>query len=103
MTGIKFDAAWVGGYARLAAASADALQEGVTTMATDPLTEESFGRLGRTVHTTQAYSLAAQRLREQLERAVAALGSASTGLAAVTEKYVDSDDQGAAAINRGQG
>ena len=102
MTGIKFDAAWVGGYAKLTAASADALDEGVRTMATEPLTEESFGQLGRTVNTTQAYSRAAQQLRDQLARAAEALGSASTGLDQVTKKYVDSDDQGAATINRGQ-
>jgi hypothetical protein len=102
MTGIKFDAAWVGGYARLAAASADALAEGVQTMAADPLTDESFGQLGRTVHTTQAYSRAAQHLREQLARAVEALGSASDGLEQVTNRYVESDEQGAAHINRGR-
>jgi len=102
VTGIKFDAAWVGGYAKLAAASADALDEGVRTMATDPLTEETFGQLGKQVHTTQAYSKAAQQLRDQLARAVAALNSASTGLDQVSKKYLDSDEQGAATINRGQ-
>lgn len=102
MTGIKFDAAWVGGYAKLTAASAEALDEGVRTMAADPLTEESFGQLGRTVHTTQAYGRAAQQLRDQLERAVAALRSASTGLDTVAQVYRDTDDEGAATVNRGR-
>jgi hypothetical protein len=102
VTGIKFDATWVGGYARLAAASADALAEGVQTMASDPLTEESFGQLGQTVNTTQAYSRAAQHLREQLARAVDALGSAAEGLEQVTARYVESDEQGAAHIDRGR-
>jgi hypothetical protein len=102
VTGITFDAAWVGGYAKLTAASADALDEGVRTMATDPLTEESFGQLGKQVRTSQAYSRAAQELRDQLTRAVAALNSASSGLEQVTRKYVDSDEQGAATITRGR-
>ena len=103
MTGIKFDAAWVGGYAKLTAESAEALDEGVRTMATDPLTEESFGQLGRTVHTTQAYSHAAGQLRDQLARAVEALRSASTGLDQVSSVYRDADDEGVANVNRGQG
>lgn len=103
MTGIKYDADWVGGYAKLTEASAAALEEGVRTMATDPLTDESFGQLGRTVNTTQAYASAAQRLRDQLDRAVAALRSASTGLDEVTRVYQDTDDEGAATVTRGQG
>jgi hypothetical protein len=102
VTGIKFDPAWVGGYAKLTAASADALNEGVRTMATDPLTDESFGQLGRQVRTTEAYARAAQQLRDQLARAVVALGSASAGLEQVTSRYVDSDEQGAATITRGK-
>lgn len=101
MTGIKFDADWVGGYAKLTAASADALDEGVRTMAADPLTEESFGQLGRTVHTTQAYARAAQQLRDQLARAVDALRSASTGLDKVAEVYRHTDDDGAVTVKRG--
>ncbi|MFC4853872.1 hypothetical protein [Actinophytocola glycyrrhizae] len=100
MTGIKFDATWVGGYAQLAGNSAEALAEGVRTMAIEPLDQESFGQLGRTVHTTQAYGKAAQLLREQLARAVEALGAASDGLAKVTAGYVDTDDEGGVTIRR---
>jgi hypothetical protein len=103
VTGIKFDAAWVGGYAQLAAKSAEALGEGVRTMATDPLTDESFGQLGRQVKTTQAYSRAAGQLRDQLARAVEALSSAATGLEQVTTKYVDSDEQTASTLARRSG
>lgn len=100
MTGIKFDAAWVGGYAQLAGNSAAALAEGVTTMGMAPLDQESFGELGRTVHTTQAYGKAAQLLRDQLARAVEALNAASDGLAQVTAVYVDADELGVQAIRR---
>ena len=100
MTGIKFDATWVGGYAQLAGNSADALAEGVKTMGIEPLDQESFGQLGRTIHTTQAYGKAAQLLREQLTRAVEALASASDGLDKVTAGYVDTDDEGGVTIRR---
>lgn len=100
MTGIRFDAAWVGGYGQLAGDSAEALAEGVRTMAIEPLDEESFGQLGQTVHTTQAYGKAAQLLRAQLGRAVEALASASDGLEKVTAGYVDTDDEGGIAIRR---
>ena len=100
MTGIKFDAEWVGGYAQLAAKSAGTLDEGVRTMATDPLTDESFGQLGRTLGVTEAYASVAGTLRDQLSRAVEALSSASTGLEQVTAKYVDSDELTASTIHR---
>jgi hypothetical protein len=100
VTGIKFDATWVGGYAQLAGNSAEALAEGVRTMGVEPLDEESFGELGRTTHTTQAYGKAAQLLREQLGRAVEALAAASDGLAKVTAGYVDTDDEGGRTIRR---
>ncbi|OLF10949.1 hypothetical protein BLA60_13045 [Actinophytocola xinjiangensis] len=102
MTGIKFDADWVGGYAKLTDASASALDEGVRTMATDPLTDESFGQLGRTTRSTEAYGRAAQALRDQLDRAVEALRSASTGLGEVSKVYQDTDDEGAVTVVRGK-
>jgi hypothetical protein len=102
VTGIKFDAAWVGGYGALAANSADALAEGVSTMAAAPLTEESFGELGRTIRTAEAYDKAAQLLRGQLGRAVEALTSASDGLAQLTAVYQDTEDEGVRVIRREQ-
>jgi hypothetical protein len=100
VTGIRFDAGWVGGYAELTANSADALAEGVTTMGTAPLDQESFGELGRVTGSAQAYGKASQVLRDQLARSVEALGSASEGLAEITAAYVDSEDQGALAITK---
>lgn len=100
MTGIKLDAAWVGGYAKLTADSADALAEGVATMAAAPLDDESFGQLGRVTNTTQAYDKAARLLRDQLGRAVEALTAASDGLARVTAVYQDTDESGMRAIRR---
>jgi hypothetical protein len=98
--GIKFDADWVSGYGQLAANSADELGEGVRIMETAPLTDESFGELGRTLRVTEAYASVAGTLREQLSRAVEALGSASTGLEQVTAKYVDADSLTASTIDR---
>lgn len=100
MTGIKFDADWVSGYGQLAAKSAQTLDEGVQTMATAPLTDESFGELGATLRVTDAYAQVAGTLHEQLTRAVEALNSASDGLEQVTAKYVDSDELTASDIHR---
>jgi len=101
VTGIKFDPSWVGGYAKLAGNSAEALAEGVKTMGVAPLDQESFGSLGRSVHTTQAYGKAAQVLRDQLARAVEALAAASDGLERVTAQYVDTEDLGTQTLKRG--
>jgi hypothetical protein len=98
--GIKFDPEWVGGYGQLAGNSADELSEGVEIMATAPLTDESFGELGRTLGVTEAYSSVSGKLHDQLTRAVEALQSASTGLEQVTAKYVDSDEFSASTIHR---
>jgi hypothetical protein len=100
VTGIKFDADWVGGYAELTAKSAQTLEEGARTMATQPLTDESFGQLGRTLRVTESYASVAGTLRDQLDRAVEALNSASDGLEQVTAKYVDADELTASTIHR---
>jgi hypothetical protein len=100
VTRIKFDADWVGGYAQLAAKSAQTLDEGARTMATQPLTDESFGQLGRTLRVTESYASVAGTLREQLGRAVESLSSASDGLQQVTAKYVDDDELTASTIHR---
>jgi hypothetical protein len=100
VTGIKFDAEWVGGYGQLAAKSAQTLDEGVQTMATAPLTDESFGELGATLRVTDAYAQIAGTLHDQLTKAVEALNSASDGLEQVTAKYVDADEMTASTIHR---
>jgi hypothetical protein len=102
VTGIQLDAAWVRGYAKLTADSADALTEGVKTMAIEPLNEESFGQLGRQLRSIQSYSRAAQLLRSQLARAVESLSAASDGLEKVTAVYVDTDAKAVQAMNREQ-
>lgn len=100
MTGIKLDAALVGGYAQLTADSSDALSGAVETMGVASLDAESFGELGRALNTAQSYGTAARILREQLSRAVEALASASDGLEKVTATYQDTDHSGVRAIER---
>jgi hypothetical protein len=100
VTGIKLDATWVDGYAALTADSAEALAEGVRTMAMEPLDDESFGELGRQLRTPQAYAKAAQLLRGQLARAVETLSSASDGLGKVTAVYKDTDESGMRGVRR---
>jgi hypothetical protein len=100
VTGMKFDPSWVSGYGALAADSAGALAEGVETMAVAPLDDESFGELGRTIHTAEAYGTAANMLRDQLSRAVETLTSAAAGLEKLTAAYRDVDEQTIQAIRR---
>lgn len=102
MDGIKFDPEWVAGYGQLAGNSANELSEGVEIMATAPLTDESFGELGRAVGVTEAYASVSGTLHDQLARAVESLQSASDGLAQVTAQYVDSDEFSASTIDRQQ-
>lgn len=102
MTGIRFDAGWVGGYAKVAESSAEALDEGLRTVNAAPLTEESFGRLGTTVRTDEAYGRAAELLRGQLARGVEALQAAADGLTKVTAGYESSDDDSLNTIRRGE-
>jgi len=100
VTGIKLDAAWVGGYAKLAADSGDALAEGVETMAIEPLGDESFGQLGRQLRTPEAYGRAAGLLRDQLARAVEALHGVADGLNQVTTVYQETDETSRQAMAR---
>jgi hypothetical protein len=102
VTGIHLDAAWVRGYAKLTDDSAGALDEGIRTMAIEPLSEESFGQLGRQLRTPQAYGKAAQLLRGQLARAVESLRAAADGLEKVTDAYVETDAQAVRTMTRGQ-
>jgi hypothetical protein len=85
VSGIKLDPTWVGGYAKLAANSAETLAEDVRTMAVEPLDDESFGQLGRATRATQAYGKAAQLLRGQEK---------------VTAGYQETDETGMRAIER---
>jgi len=100
VSGIKLDPTWVGGYAKLAADSAETLAEGVRAMAVEPLDDESFGQLGRATRATQAYGKAAQLLRGQLARAVEALNAASDGLEKVTAGFQETDETGMRTIER---
>ena len=102
MTGISFDAGWVGGYAKVAESSAEALDEGLRTVNSAPLTEESFGRLGTTVRTDEAYGRAAELLRGQLARGAEALRAAAEGLTTVAAGYESSDDDSLNTLKRGE-
>lgn len=102
MAGIKINPDWVGGYAKRVARAADELDKGEDLMQTAPLGQESFGELGRTVRSADAYARASEMLRGQLSRAVEALTSASEGLREVAERYRAADDDSAHLIKRSE-
>ncbi|PPK69563.1 hypothetical protein V5P93_006792 [Actinokineospora auranticolor] len=97
---IEVDPAWVDGYARKVAAAADQLGRCAEVLRTAPLTAESFGSLGRTVHLTDSYARASDVLRTQLTRGVEALHAAATSLTQVAAHHQGSDDDGARTIRR---
>lgn len=100
MAAIEVDPDWVAGYAKVVARAADQLSASSELLATAPLTTETFGSLGRTVRTAEAYGRASQALRWQLARGVEALAAASDGLTQVADQYKVSDDDGAHSIRR---
>ena len=100
MATIKVDPTWVSQYAYNVGEAAEVLSEGATMLQAAPLTAESFGTLGNSVRVTESYLRAAEALRNQLNRGVEALKSASTSLTQVAEKYESSDGDGIASINR---
>ncbi|WP_018682801.1 type VII secretion target [Actinokineospora enzanensis] len=97
---IEVDPRWVSDYAKKVASAADELGKGVDILRTAPLTPEAFGSLGRTAKVTDSYTRAADLLRTQLTRGVAALESAAHALGEVADKYRGSDDDGAHTITR---
>jgi hypothetical protein len=102
MAGIKIDPDWVSGYAKRVARAADELDKGADLMGSAPLRHDSFGDLGRTVRSADAYARAAEMLRGQLSRAVEALTSAADGLRDVADRYRAADDDSAHLIKRSE-
>lgn len=101
MADVNFNAERVGGYAKLTARGAQTLDDGKTRIG-KPLEHEAFGAIGRSMHSTQAYSRASSMLREQLGHGIEALRSASSGLKEITEKYRESDEDNVRELKRGE-
>ncbi|WP_394615347.1 type VII secretion target [Lentzea sp. JNUCC 0626] len=97
---ISVDAEWLEKYADRIDGTTDDLRRVRDTMKVSPLRPQSFGEIGRTAGTAQAYARAADLLNSQLARACDALESAAKGLHEVSEQYGAGDDESVQAIKR---
>ncbi|GAA3841679.1 hypothetical protein GCM10022243_05120 [Saccharothrix violaceirubra] len=101
---ISVDARWLELYAERVDEAAAGLSEARARLRVAPPRSRSFGELGRTVRSSDAYRRAAELLDGQLDRACEVLTSAARGLHAVADHYGSQDDDAVAAIKRaGQG
>jgi hypothetical protein len=100
MAGIEVDPDWINGYAKTLGTASDELGKSAESLGGASLGAEAFGELGRTVRTADAYQRAATTLRDQLNRAVESLRSASEGLCEVAGQHTGRDEDSAAQIRR---
>ncbi|RKT57725.1 hypothetical protein [Saccharothrix australiensis] len=96
--GIAVDARWVELYARRVAEAAEELSRARADLRSTPVRPHSFGELGRTLRSAEAYGRAAGMLNQQLDRACEVLASAASGLHAVAEHYGSRDEEAVALI-----
>ncbi|RZS37137.1 hypothetical protein EV193_106375 [Herbihabitans rhizosphaerae] len=99
MSGIEVDPEWIRRYGKTVQTGSTDLGKTAQSLA-QPLRNEAFGELGRQVGTAEAYSKAASALRDQLRRAVEALGTAAVELDKVAAQYGDDDERAAKKMNR---
>ncbi|HEX7309142.1 hypothetical protein [Lentzea sp.] len=84
---ISVDPEWLEQYADRIDGTTDDLRRVRDAMKVSPLRPQSFGEIGRTVGTAQAYARAAALLNSQLARACDTLDAAAAGLHAVAKQH----------------
>ncbi|MDX8032336.1 type VII secretion target [Lentzea sp. BCCO 10_0856] len=89
---ISVDPAWLEQYADRIDGTTDDLRRVRDAMKVSPLRAQSFGEIGRTVGTAQAYARAAELLNSQLARACDTLDAAAKGLHAVAKEHGQGED-----------
>jgi uncharacterized protein YukE len=97
---ISVDPAWLELYAKRVEAAADELSHARDALRQSPLPPASFGEIGRTLRSAEAYSRAAGLLNQQLDRACEVLASAATGLHTVAGHYGGNEDEAAHLIKK---
>ena len=103
---ISVDPEWLEQYADRIDGTTDDLRRVRDAMKVSPLRPQSFGEIGRTVGTAQAYARAAELLNSQLARACDTLDAAARGLHAVAEQHGGQDEESLRLItkaDRGRG
>ncbi|WP_433274922.1 hypothetical protein ACQPZF_38870 [Actinosynnema sp. CS-041913] len=97
---IAVDARWVELYAKRVDEAAAELSRARTELRAAPVRAQSFGELGRTLRSDEAYRRAAGMLNQQLDRACEVLTSAARGLHEVAEHYGSQDEEAVALIKK---
>jgi hypothetical protein len=100
VSAMEVDPDRVSAYAKTTGKAAIDLSGAQEKLTSTHLSGEAFGELGRTLRTSEAYSKASGTLLSQLNRAIAALSSASEGLDKVAEAHRGSDEEAAKHISR---
>ncbi|CCH35114.1 hypothetical protein ABZ816_21360 [Actinosynnema sp. NPDC047251] len=95
---IAVDARWVELYAKRVDEAAEELSRARTELRAEPVRAQSFGELGRSLRSAEAYGRAAAMLNGQLDRACEVLTAAAHGLHAVAEHYGSQEDEAVALI-----
>ena len=89
---ISVDPRWLELYAKRVEEAAEELAHARDALRQSPLPPATFGELGRTLRSSEAYGRAAGLLNQQLDRACEVLASAATGLHKVADHYGDEDE-----------
>jgi hypothetical protein len=95
---VSIDPRWLELYAKRVDEAAEELAHARTELRQAPVRAQSFGELGRTLRSAEAYGRAAGMLNQQLDRACEVLASAAKGLHDVAEHYGAQDDDVVASI-----
>ncbi|SDF66671.1 hypothetical protein SAMN05216553_102571 [Lentzea fradiae] len=90
---ISVDPEWLEQYADRIDGTTDDLRRVRDAMKVTPLRPQSFGEIGRTAGTVQAYARAAELLNSQLARACDTLDAAAKGLHAVAKEHGHQEDE----------
>lgn len=95
---VTVDPRWIELYAQRVGEAAEELSRARAELRQASVRPQSFGELGRTLRSAEAYRRAAGVLDRQLDRACEVLASAASGLHDVAEHYGSQDDEAVALI-----
>jgi hypothetical protein len=91
--GISVDARWLELYAERVDDAAEELTRARSELRDSPLRPQSFGEIGRTLRSAEAYGRASRVLQQQLDRACEVLAAAGKGLHDVAGHYGGTEDE----------
>jgi acyl-CoA reductase-like NAD-dependent aldehyde dehydrogenase len=91
--GVSVDARWLELYAERVDEAAEELAHARAELRNGPLRPQSFGEIGRTLRSAEAYGRAATLLQQQLDRACEVLAAAGKGLHDVAGHYGGVEDE----------